>query len=64
MFSKALFEGNSDLLKHALKLIDESGSFAKAVDLINKRYVDELSWNDNPDVRDEFLLLVFRKFSS
>jgi hypothetical protein len=64
MFSKALFEGNSDLLKHALKLIDESGSFTKAVDLINKRYVDELSWNDNPDVRDEFLLLVFRKFSS
>ncbi|MFT7364508.1 MAG: hypothetical protein ACI9UV_002718 [Algoriphagus sp.] len=64
MFSKALFEGNSDLLMHALKLIDESGSFTKAVDLINKRYVDELSWNDNPDVMDEFLLLVFRKFSA
>lgn len=64
MFSKALFEGNPDLLKHALKSIDESGSFEKAVDLINKRYVDELSWNDSPDVMDEFLLLVFRKFSA
>jgi hypothetical protein len=62
MFSKALFEGNSDLLKHALKLIDESGSFTKAIDLINNRYVVELSWNENPDVMDEFLFLVYRKF--
>jgi len=64
MFSKALFEGNSDLLKHALKLIDESGSFANAVDLMNKRYVNELSWNENQEVMDEFLLLVFRKFAN
>jgi hypothetical protein len=64
MFSKALFEGNSDLLKHALKLIDESGSFANAVDMMNNRYVNELSWNDNPDVMDEFILLVFRKYST
>ena len=54
MFSKALFEGNSDLLKHALKSIDESGSFANAVELINSRYINELSWNDNPEVMDEF----------
>jgi hypothetical protein len=64
MFSKALFEGNSDLLKHALKSIDESGSFANAIELINRRYLNELSWKDNPEVMDEFLLLVFRKFSS
>lgn len=64
MFSKALFEGNSDLLMHALKLIDESGSFDNAIELINIRYVDQLSWTDNPEVMDEFLLLVFRKFSS
>lgn len=64
MFSKALFEGNSDLLKHALKTIDDCGSFANAVDLINKRYVNDLSWNENPEVMDEFLQLVFRKFSN
>jgi len=64
MFSKVLFEGNSDLLKHALKSIDESGSFSNAIDLINKRYLNKLSWNDNPEVMDEFLLLVFRKFST
>jgi hypothetical protein len=64
MFSKILFEGNSDLLKHALKSIDESGSFSDAIDLINGRYLNELSWNDNPEIMDEFLLLVFRKFSA
>jgi hypothetical protein len=62
MFTKDLFEGNPDLLKHALKSIDECGSFVEAIHLLNERYVGELGWNKDSDVVDEFLQLIFRKF--
>ena len=62
MFTKDLFDGNPDLLKHALKSIDECGSFVEAIHLLNERYVGELGWNKDSEVVDEFLQLVFRKF--
>lgn len=62
MFSKELFEGNADLLKHALKSIDEAGSFAGAIDLLNSRFVNELNWEVDSEVVEEFLVLVYRKF--
>jgi hypothetical protein len=62
MFSKELFEGNADLLKHALKSIDEAGSFSAAIDLLNTRFVNELNWEVNSEVVEEFLVLVYRKF--
>jgi hypothetical protein len=64
MFTKDLFDGNPDLLKHALKSIDECGSFVEAIHLLNERYVGELNWNKESEVVDEFLQLVFRKFDS
>jgi hypothetical protein len=64
MFTKELFDGNADLLRHALKSIDEAGSFEAAVDLINNRYVAELGWDTNSDVVREFMQLVYRKFST
>lgn len=63
MFTKELFDGNADLLKHALKSIDEVGSFNSAVDLINSRYVSELDWDTNSDAVREFMQLVYRKYS-
>ncbi|GAB3231283.1 hypothetical protein J0A67_17425 [Algoriphagus aestuariicola] len=63
MFTKELFDGNADLLRHALKSIDEAGSFDSAVELINTRYVSELSWEPNSDVVREFMQLVYRKYS-
>ncbi|MCH6198469.1 hypothetical protein MMU07_02675 [Aquiflexum sp. LQ15W] len=62
MFTKDLFDGNPDLLKHALKSIDECGSFVEAIHLLNERYVGELGWNKDNEVVDEFLQLIFRKF--
>ncbi|MCS4433940.1 hypothetical protein [Aquiflexum gelatinilyticum] len=62
MFTKDLFDGNPDLLKHALKSIDECESFVEAIHLLNERYVGELGWNKDSDVVDEFLQLIFRKF--
>jgi hypothetical protein len=62
MFTKDLFDGNPDLLKHALKSIDECESFVEAIHLLNERYVGELGWNKESDVVDEFLQLIFRKF--
>ncbi|MDG1278117.1 MAG: hypothetical protein P8O16_12615 [Algoriphagus sp.] len=62
MFSKELFEGNADLLKHALKSIDEAGSFVAAIDLLNSRFVNELNWEVDSEVVEEFLVLVYRKF--
>jgi hypothetical protein len=62
MFTKDLFDGNPDLLKHALKSIDECGSFVEAIHLLNERYVGELSWDKDSEVVDEFLHLIFRKF--
>ena len=62
MFTRELFQGNPDLMKHALKSIDQCDSFVEAVDLINKRYVGELGWNKESDEVNEFLQLVFRKF--
>lgn len=62
MFSKELFEGNADLLKHALKSIDEAGSFSAAIDLLNLRFVNELNWEVDSEVLEEFLVLVYRKF--
>jgi hypothetical protein len=62
MFSKELFEGNADLLKHALKSIDEAGSFSAAIDLLNSRFVNELNWEVDSEVVEEFLVLVYRKF--
>ncbi len=64
MFSKELFEGNADLLKHALKSIDEAGSFSAAIDLLNNRFVSELNWETDSEVLEEFLILVYRKFDS
>lgn len=62
MFTKELFDGNPDLMKHALKSIDNCESFVEAINLINDRFVGELKWDKNSDVVIEFLQLVFRKF--
>jgi hypothetical protein len=62
MFTKELFDGNPDLMKHALKSIDNCESFVEAINLINERFVGELNWDKNSDVVIEFLQLVFRKF--
>jgi len=64
MFTRELFQGNPDLLKHALKSIDKCDSFVEAIELINERYVAELNWDKNSDAVDEFLQLVFRKFEN
>lgn len=63
MFTKELFDGNADLLRHALKSIDEAGSFDAAVDLINSRFVSELGWETGSEPVQEFLQLVYRKYS-
>jgi len=62
MFTKDLFDGNPDLLKHALRSIDECGNFVEAIHLLNERYVGELGWDKDSEAVDEFLQLVFRKF--
>ncbi|MCH7413361.1 hypothetical protein MM213_07695 [Belliella sp. R4-6] len=62
MFTKELFDGNPDLMKHALKSIDQCDSFMSAITLINERYVGELDWDKNSEAVEEFLQLVFRKF--
>lgn len=62
MFTKSLFDGNPDLLSHALKSIDQCESFADAINLLNQRYVGELNWDKNSDEVNEFLQLIFRKF--
>lgn len=63
MFTKELFDGNADLLRHALKSIDEAGSFESAVELINTRFLSELGWETASDPVQEFLQLVYRKYS-
>ena len=62
MFTKELFDGNSDLLRHALKSVDESPSFEAAVELINARFVDELGWDIESEEVREFMQQVYRKF--
>lgn len=62
MFTKVLFDGNPDLLSHALKSIDGCENFADAINLLNQRYVGELNWDKNSDEVNEFLQLIFRKF--
>jgi hypothetical protein len=62
MFTRELFDGNSDLLQHALKTIEESGSFESAVELINSRFVKELQWKIDSEPVIEFILLIYRKF--
>ncbi len=63
MFTKELFDGNADLLRHALKSIDECTNFEGAVDLINTRFVSELGWETDSEAVREFMQLVYRKFS-
>ena len=63
MFTKELFDGNADLLRHALKSIDECKNFEGAVELINSRFVSELGWETESDAVREFLQLVYRKFA-
>lgn len=62
MFTKVLFDGNHDLMMHALKSVDESESFVDAIEMLNQRYVAELNWDIDSDEVGEFLQLVFRKF--
>lgn len=62
MFTKELFDGNPDLMKHALKSIDQCDSFMEAIQLVNERYVGELNWDKNSEPVEEFLQLIFRKF--
>ncbi|PRY89589.1 hypothetical protein [Mongoliibacter ruber] len=62
MFTKELFEGNPDLLKHALKSIDKCENFVDAIEVINQRYVSELNWDKDSEPVNEFLQVVFRKF--
>jgi hypothetical protein len=63
MFTKELFDGNADLLRHALKSIDECKNFESAVELINSRFVSELGWETDSEAVREFMQLVYRKFS-
>ena len=62
MFTKELFDGNADLLNHALKSIDNCNSFDQAIELINQRYVNELGWEGSSEEVQEFLQLVYRRF--
>jgi hypothetical protein len=62
MFTKELFDGNADLLRHALKSIDELNTFEDAVDLINARFVGELGWDIESEEVREFMQQVYRKF--
>lgn len=62
MFTKELFDGNADLLRHALKSIDGCHSFNEAINLVNARYVDELNWEPQSEPVLEFLQLIYRKF--
>jgi hypothetical protein len=64
MFTKELFDGNADLLRFALKSVDQSSTFAEAVDLINARYVIELGWDIESEEVREFMQQVYRKFVS
>lgn len=63
MFTKELFDGNADLLRHALKSIDSSHSFDEAINLVNTRYVEELGWDTNSEEVHEFLQLIYRRFA-
>ncbi|MDO9552380.1 hypothetical protein [Rhodonellum sp.] len=62
MFTKELFDGNPDLLKHTLKSIDNCDSFIDAINLLNLRFVEELNWDKDSEPVVEFLQLIFRKF--
>ncbi len=62
MFTKELFDGNSDLLRHALKSVDELSTFEAAVELINERFVVELGWDIESEEVREFMQQVYRKF--
>ncbi len=62
MFTKVLFDGNHDLMMHALKSVDQSDSFVDAIEMLNQRYVAELNWDIDSDEVGEFLQLIFRKF--
>lgn len=62
MFTKALFEGNSDLFQSTLQAIDSLQNFSDSVKLLNERFVGELKWDVNSEVVNEFLQLVYRKF--
>jgi hypothetical protein len=62
MFTKVLFDGNHDLMMHALKSVDEYDNFVDAIEFLNKHYVAELDWNIDSDEVAEFLHLIFRKF--
>ncbi|TFV93717.1 hypothetical protein E4S40_15855 [Algoriphagus kandeliae] len=63
MFRKELFEGNDDLLTHALKSLDACKSFDEAVEVINVRYLTELGWDESSEPVEEFLHVVYRRFS-
>jgi hypothetical protein len=62
MFTKELFDGNADLLRHALKSVDELVTFEEAVSLINARFVVELGWDIESEEVREFMQQVYRKF--
>jgi hypothetical protein len=62
MFTKVLFDGNHDLMMHALKSVDELDNFVDAIEFLNQHYVAELDWDIDSDEVSEFLQLVFRKF--
>ena len=62
MFTKELFDGNADLLRHALKSVDELATFEEAVELINARFVFELGWDIESEEVREFMQQVYRKF--
>ena len=62
MFTKELFDGNADLLRLALKSVDEVSTFEEAVELINARFVVELGWDIESEVVHEFMQQVYRKF--
>ena len=62
MFTKELFDGNSDLLRHALKSVDEVTNFEDAVNLINARFVVDLGWDIESEEVREFMQQVYRKF--
>jgi len=62
MFTKELFDGNADLLRHTLKSVDELATFEEAVALINARFVVELDWDIESEEVREFMQQVYRKF--
>ena len=62
MFINELFDGDPEVFKESVDMVDECGSFDESVEKLVQNYARDYHWDMNSEEVKELLKIIFRRF--